>query len=140
MIKLVLQAMWLRTVDLREPHGHEAHPLEQSSADVWREVHGHEADEEFSDAPQYDENEQQLVLLGNGREVVLAGDSPQFSVGAEEEKELLALFESLDTSGDGMVSRIEIIKAMRSDSEMLGPILGLPAQNVRQEDGSRVRY
>jgi len=44
-------------------------------------------------------------------------------------------FARIDTNGDGLLSRAEIIKACRVDPEVCG-LLGLP-QWIRQEDGSR---
>ena len=48
---------------------------------------------------------------------------------------LLDAFDAIDESGDGQLSRAEVVKAVRRDGE-LADLLGLPS-HVRQEDGSR---
>ena len=52
----------------------------------------------------------------------------------------MQLFDNLDTNQDGVISRIELIKAMRNDSERLGPVLGLYPQKITQEGDARKRF
>ena len=53
------------------------------------------------------------------------------------EKEALELYDLVDHNHDGVVSEIELIKAVRGNPQ-LSEKLGLPHE-VRQEDGSRDR-
>ena len=47
-------------------------------------------------------------------------------------------FKLIDKNGDGVLSRIEVIQACRSD-ERVAKLLRLP-QTIKQEDGSRDRF
>ena len=51
---------------------------------------------------------------------------------------ILEAFHLIDKNGDGLLSRIEIIKACRAD-ERIRSLLGLP-KNIRQEDGTRDQF
>jgi len=78
-------------------------------------------------------NHLDMVLVAGGTVNV----APQFHIHPDDLARMIALFDRLDKNKDGALSHIEIIKAMRTDKEELGPILGLEARNIKQEDGTR---
>ena len=53
---------------------------------------------------------------------------------------MLQFFDQLDKDKNGLISRIELIKAMRNDYARLGPVLGLLPQRITQEGESRQRF
>tara|TARA_B110001452_G_scaffold113185_1_gene93950 strand:+ start:247 stop:651 length:405 start_codon:yes stop_codon:yes gene_type:complete len=66
--------------------------------------------------------------------------SPSMSKGEEhkDNHSISAAFQLIDTSGNGRLSRAEVIKAARSNP-MVRQLLDLPRE-IRQEDGSRDRF
>eukprot|EP00656_Telonema_subtile_P014384 TRINITY_DN17370_c0_g1_i3.p1 TRINITY_DN17370_c0_g1~~TRINITY_DN17370_c0_g1_i3.p1 ORF type:complete len:116 (-),score=20.15 TRINITY_DN17370_c0_g1_i3:356-703(-) len=62
------------------------------------------------------------------------------SVDRPTKAKLAELFDTLDRNNDGLITRIELIKAMRKESETLGPILGLPSQKITQEGEVREKF
>jgi hypothetical protein len=69
--------------------------------------------------------------------VDLAGNSSRatWATDPDSEKKLWEVFQRLDTDGDGVVNKREIVKACRGNSD-IAKCLGLPMR-IRQEDGSR---
>ena len=59
----------------------------------------------------------QALVPQDGAKVRVAAAVPVLQVPQEELKRIAALFDSLDTSGDGSISRAELIRAMRKQPE-----------------------
>jgi Ca2+-binding EF-hand superfamily protein len=81
------------------------------------------------------------ALSRAGTSPVPAEDSPSKSSSAtelpdEQVAKLKDMFETLDTNGDGSVSKAELIKALRRGDTGVNEIFGL-SQTIRQEDGTR---
>jgi len=79
-----------------------------------------------------------MVLVDDG--TITGSGTPEFHIHPADHSRMITLFDQLDRNGDGTISHIEIIKAMRTDKETLGPILGLESKNIKQEDGTRASF
>jgi len=87
------------------------------------------------DSAAENDNGTMVLVLGDDAKPVLGDDASGGKAKPQDDAFLRSIFDRCDLNGDGQVSKIELIKLLRTDHEV-ADFFGLP-YHIRQEDGTR---